>query len=111
MGRSFGDLSAVLREYLLRRAKLEGCILGGNTKVGAKAELSKCVTQAGFEVDSGGGFSAFPMDRLLTTVRPQATIGMQSSRYLIGPLLGRTMMRSLRKMKNPRQNLKTCKLY
>jgi translation initiation factor eIF-2B subunit gamma len=36
------------------RAKLEGCILGGNTKVGAKAELSKCVTQAGFEADAGG---------------------------------------------------------
>ncbi|KAF9654084.1 UDP-3-O-glucosamine N-acyltransferase [Thelephora ganbajun] len=37
-------------------AKLEGCILGGSTKVGAKAELSKCVTQAGFEVDTGGNY-------------------------------------------------------
>ena len=36
------------------RAKLEGCILGKNTKVGAKAELSRCVTQAGYEVDAGG---------------------------------------------------------
>ena len=42
------------RDSQLRRAKLDGCILGGSTKVGAKAELSKCVTQAGFEVDAGG---------------------------------------------------------
>ena len=40
----------------LHRAKLEGCILGGSTKVGVKAELLKCVTQAGFEVDAGGRF-------------------------------------------------------
>lgn len=39
------------------RAKLEGCILGRSTKVGAKAELSKCVTQAGFEADAGGDLS------------------------------------------------------
>lgn len=35
-------------------AKLDGCILGTNTKVGAKAELSRCVTQAGYEVGAGG---------------------------------------------------------
>jgi len=34
-------------------AKLDGCILGKNTKVGAKAELVRCVTQAGYEVDAG----------------------------------------------------------
>jgi hypothetical protein len=34
--------------------KLDGCILGTNTKVGAKAELSRCVTQAGYEVGIGG---------------------------------------------------------
>lgn len=38
-------------------AKLEGCILGKNTKVGAKAELVKCVTQAGYEVNAGGEFA------------------------------------------------------
>ncbi len=38
------------------RAKLDGCILGKNTKVGTKAELSRCVTQAGYEVDAGGNF-------------------------------------------------------
>ena len=51
-------LSFIVTLWLtFRRAKLEGCILGGSTKVGPKAELSKCVTQAGFEVDAGGVFS------------------------------------------------------
>ncbi|KAG1895562.1 UDP-3-O-glucosamine N-acyltransferase [Suillus fuscotomentosus] len=31
-------------------AKLDGCILGNSTTVGMKAELVKCVTQAGYEV-------------------------------------------------------------
>ncbi|KAJ7441794.1 hypothetical protein B0H11DRAFT_501173, partial [Mycena galericulata] len=34
-------------------AKLDGSILGKNTKVGAKAELVRCVTQAGHEVNLG----------------------------------------------------------
>ncbi|KAG5635216.1 hypothetical protein H0H81_012020 [Sphagnurus paluster] len=34
-------------------AKIEGCILGKNTKVGVKAELSRCVTQAGYEINAG----------------------------------------------------------
>ncbi|KAJ6586808.1 UDP-3-O-glucosamine N-acyltransferase [Mycena vulgaris] len=34
-------------------AKLDGCILGKNTKVGVKAELVRCVTQAGYEVNPG----------------------------------------------------------
>jgi len=34
-------------------SKLDGCILGKNTKVGAKAELVRCVTQAGYEVAAG----------------------------------------------------------
>lgn len=34
-------------------AKLEGCILGKNTQVGQKAELTRCVTQAGYEVAAG----------------------------------------------------------
>ena len=38
------------------RAKLEGCILGKNTRVGNKAELTRCVTQAAYEVGSGGKF-------------------------------------------------------
>jgi len=40
--------------YSLFSAKLEGCILGRNTKVGAKAELVRSLTQAGYEVDAGG---------------------------------------------------------
>jgi hypothetical protein len=35
-------------------AKLEGCILGSNTKVGAKAELVRSLTQAGYELNAGG---------------------------------------------------------
>jgi translation initiation factor eIF-2B subunit gamma len=34
--------------------KLEGCILGNNTTVGAKAELIKCITQPGYEVAAEG---------------------------------------------------------
>ncbi|KAI0054970.1 UDP-3-O-glucosamine N-acyltransferase [Artomyces pyxidatus] len=37
-------------------AKLEGCILGKGTKVGLKAELIRCLTQAGYEVEAGGTF-------------------------------------------------------
>lgn len=39
----------------LNSAKLEGCILGAYTKVGAKADLSRCVTQPSYEVAAGGG--------------------------------------------------------
>lgn len=35
-------------------AKLDNCILGKNTRVGAKAELYRCVTQAGYEIQAGG---------------------------------------------------------
>lgn len=34
--------------------RLDGCILGKNTQVGSKAELTRCVTQAGYEVGAGG---------------------------------------------------------
>ncbi|GJJ06382.1 hypothetical protein Clacol_000573 [Clathrus columnatus] len=34
-------------------AKIDGCILGRSAHIGAKAELSKCVTQPGYEVDAG----------------------------------------------------------
>ncbi|PPQ89533.1 hypothetical protein CVT25_012205 [Psilocybe cyanescens] len=34
-------------------AKLDNCILGKNTQVGVKAELIRCVTQAGYEVNAG----------------------------------------------------------
>jgi translation initiation factor eIF-2B subunit gamma len=36
------------------RAKLDGCILGNSTTVGSKAELVRCVTQAGYEVKDNG---------------------------------------------------------
>ncbi|KAH8080294.1 UDP-3-O-glucosamine N-acyltransferase [Cristinia sonorae] len=36
--------------------KLDGCILGTNTSVGVKAELSKCVTQAGYEISAGESY-------------------------------------------------------
>ena len=49
---------ASLMTAFLRSAKLEGCILGKNTKIGAKADLSKCVTQAGYEVAAAGEFTS-----------------------------------------------------
>lgn len=45
------------------RAKLDGSILGKNTKVGAKAELQRCVTQAGYEVAAGGECFIDELDR------------------------------------------------
>lgn len=36
------------------RAKLENCIFGKNTRIGAKADISKCITQAGYEVRAEG---------------------------------------------------------
>ncbi|KAJ3933302.1 MAG: hypothetical protein NXY57DRAFT_892292, partial [Lentinula lateritia] len=39
-----------------------GCILGKNTKVGAKAELTCCVTQARYEVGSGETFKNEKLD-------------------------------------------------
>jgi ADP-glucose pyrophosphorylase len=39
------------------RVKLDSCILGKNTQVGSKAELTRCITQAGYEINAGGGQS------------------------------------------------------
>lgn len=41
---------------------MDGCILGKNTKVGEKSELSRCVTQAGYEVDAGGNYKNEKLD-------------------------------------------------
>jgi translation initiation factor eIF-2B subunit gamma len=38
----------------MNRVKLESCILGKNTQVGSKAELTRCITQAGYEINAGG---------------------------------------------------------
>ena len=40
----------------INRAKIESSILAPNTTVRSKAELVKCVTQAGFEVDASREF-------------------------------------------------------
>lgn len=36
------------------RAKIEGCTLGRSTHIGAKSQLTKTVTQPGYEVEAGG---------------------------------------------------------
>jgi ADP-glucose pyrophosphorylase len=43
---------------MLDRVKLDNCILGKNTQVGSKAELTRCITQAGYEINAGGGQSS-----------------------------------------------------
>jgi len=55
IGRSVKIVGCVLLDHCVVEdgAKLDGSILGMNTKVGAKAELVRCVTQAGYEVDAG----------------------------------------------------------
>ncbi|KAJ3476857.1 hypothetical protein NLI96_g10872 [Meripilus lineatus] len=37
-------------------AKIDSCILGASTKIGSKAELSRCVTQSGYEVTAGESY-------------------------------------------------------
>ena len=56
IGKNVKLTGCVLMEYCVVEdgAKLDGCILGKNTRVGAKAELVRCVTQAGFEVEASG---------------------------------------------------------
>ena len=51
---SFQDIPLQLVFFFFFSAKLEGCILGRGTKVGSRAELVRCLTQAGYEVDAGG---------------------------------------------------------
>lgn len=41
---------------LNHRAKLESCIFGKNTKVGSKADVVRCITQAGYEIGAGGEY-------------------------------------------------------
>ncbi|KAL5485551.1 GCD1 [Sanghuangporus weigelae] len=56
IGKNAKLIGCVLMEYCVieEGAKLDGCMLGKNTRIGAKAELVRCVTQAGFEVEAGG---------------------------------------------------------
>lgn len=58
IGKNVKLSGCVLMEYCVVEdgVKLDGCILGKNTRVGPKAELTKCLTQAGFEVEAGGTF-------------------------------------------------------
>lgn len=56
IGDGYADshLLLYIKSHAAGRAKLENCLLGKNTKIGSKAELSRCVTQGGYEVDAGG---------------------------------------------------------
>lgn len=61
------------------RAKLDGCILGKGTKIGGKAELKQCITQAGYEVDAGGEHTSLP----LYLNDDETFLGFLSSRRLV----------------------------
>ncbi|KAH9986519.1 nucleotide-diphospho-sugar transferase [Russula compacta] len=54
-------------------AKLEGCILGRNTKVGAKAELLRSLTQAGYDVDAGATIRNEKLEVSDWTAGPEGT--------------------------------------
>ncbi|KAF8495847.1 nucleotide-diphospho-sugar transferase [Gautieria morchelliformis] len=43
-------------------AKIDGCILSQTTRIGAKAELSKSITQPGYEVDAGANLKGEKLD-------------------------------------------------
>lgn len=49
-------------------AKIDSCILGASTKIGSKAELSRCVTQSGYEVTAGGTSCSFFLSMTHTSV-------------------------------------------
>ncbi|KAF8622339.1 hypothetical protein AX15_007074 [Amanita polypyramis BW_CC] len=50
-------------------AKLDNCILGKSTRIGAMAEMIRCLTQAGYEVASGGRFFRYWMFGTLIDTR------------------------------------------
>ncbi|KIM75446.1 hypothetical protein PILCRDRAFT_827152 [Piloderma croceum F 1598] len=52
-------------------AKLDGSMLGKNTKVGAKSELIRCITQAGYEVMSGESYRHEKLDVSDWTAAPE----------------------------------------
>lgn len=66
--------SVLLHWYCLNysSARVDGCVLGINTKIGTRAELSRCVTQAGYEVSPEGSqqfytilfWANFPGDKI-----------------------------------------------
>jgi len=51
-------------------AKVDGCVLGKNTHIGGKAELTRCVTQAGFEVEAGGAYKQEKLEASDWTAAP-----------------------------------------
>ncbi|KAI0308713.1 UDP-3-O-glucosamine N-acyltransferase [Amylostereum chailletii] len=58
IGRSVKIVGCILLDHCIVAdgARLDGSILGTNTKVGAKAELVRCLTQAGYDVEAGETF-------------------------------------------------------
>lgn len=50
--------------------KLDGCILGSYTKVGTKAEITRCVTRNGYEVDPGDVVKGEKLDMTDWTAAP-----------------------------------------
>jgi translation initiation factor eIF-2B subunit gamma len=54
-------------------SKLDGCLLGQSTKVGAKAELVRCATQAGFEVSPGDSFKNEKLQLSDWTATPESS--------------------------------------
>jgi len=54
-------------------AKLDGSILGKNTKVGVKSELIRCVTQAGYDVIAGESYKHEKLDVSDWTAAPEVS--------------------------------------
>jgi len=55
IGRMVKIVNCILLDHCVIEdgVKIDGCVLGKNTKIGLKAELFRCVTQAGYEVSAG----------------------------------------------------------
>ncbi|KAI0305785.1 UDP-3-O-glucosamine N-acyltransferase [Multifurca ochricompacta] len=75
IGKMARVVGSVLLDHcvILDGAKLEGCILGRNTRVGAKAELVRSLTQAGYEVDAGATIRNEKLEVSDWTAGPQGT--------------------------------------
>jgi hypothetical protein len=101
-----------LIDVLYCSAKLDGSILGKNTKVGVKSELIRCITQAGYEVVTGGRYCDYSFLSTVIDIWLQRAANTRSSTCLTGrlhPKRGKTRMAKMKKTKARPGLVKTAK--
>jgi len=61
--------------------KLDSCILGKNTQVGSKAELTRCITQAGYEINVGEVVKGEKLEVSDWTANPEDESSLNQERF------------------------------